>query len=96
MIWLLLILMLSPGLATLMALTRVGMRQFWSAHDRNPPQLRVLEGLPITALLVACITLALCAGPAMRYTTLAAQALYTPAAYIGDILSAQPVGTPAR
>ncbi|MCD6664018.1 MAG: monovalent cation/H+ antiporter subunit D [Comamonas sp.] len=96
MIWLLLILMLSTGLATLTALTRVGMRQFWSAHDRSPPQLRVLEGLPITALLVACITLTLCAGPAMRYTTLAAQALHAPAAYVGGILSAQPVGTPAR
>ena len=94
--WLLLALMLTTGLAALMALTRVGMRHFWAAHDRNAPRLRARESLPIAALLLACMALALGAGPALRYTTQAAQALHAPAPYVGDILSAPPVKAPTR
>lgn len=89
--WALLILMLSTGLVALVALTRVGMRHFWAAHDRTPPRLRVLEGLPIVALLAACIGWAAGAAPAMRYTAQAAHTLYAPTPYVDGILSAQPV-----
>lgn len=94
--WLLLALMLGTGLATLMALTRVGMRHFWAAHSRSRPVLRVLEGLPIAALLAACISLAVFAAPAMRYTLLAAHALHAPAPYVESILSARPVEGAAK
>lgn len=95
MTWLLLALMLSTGLVALMALTRVGMRHFWAAHDRNPPRLRLLEGAPIAGLLAACIALTVGAAPAVRYATQAAQALHAPASYVGGILSAQPAPFPA-
>lgn len=94
--WLLLALMLSTGLAALLALARVGMRHFWAAHDRLPPRLRTVESLPVLGLLAACIALAIWAGTAMHYTTQAAQLLHDAGPYIGNILSTPPVGAHAR
>ena len=96
MTWLLLALMLVTGLATLMALTRVGMRHFWAAHSRSRPVLRVLEGLPIALLLAGCISLAIFAAPAMRYTLLTAQDIHAPLSYVDSILSAQPTKGPGQ
>ena len=55
--WTLFVLMIATGLLALIALTRVGIRHFWSTHVGVAPQLRVLEGLPI-AVLLASVTCA--------------------------------------
>lgn len=91
--WMLLALMLATGLAALTALTRVGMRHFWAAHDRRPPQLRLQEGLPIAALLTTCIALAVGAGTALRFTTQAATSLHTPYSWANGILGTPPLPT---
>jgi multicomponent K+:H+ antiporter subunit D len=93
--WALVALMVASGLLALIALTRSGIRHFWSAQGRATPQLLVLEGLPIAILLVACAALAWKAGPVMRYTQATADALHAPAIYVRSIMTAAPVPTPA-
>ncbi len=93
--WALLALMVATGLLSLTALTRTGMRNFWAASERLAPRLHVLEGLPVAALLLACVALTLRAGPAMRFTEAAANALHAPQTYIRAVLDARPVPAPA-
>ncbi len=93
--WLFAMLILS-GLAASIALVRAFIAYFWSVQERPQPVLRVIEVLPITLLLAACVTLALRGESVMRYTLQTARTLHTPKAYIGAIFDAQPVGWPRR
>ena len=93
--WTLLGLMIATGLLALMALTRSGIRHFWASHDRPTPQLRVLEGLPIAALLGACVTLTLQADGVMRFTEATANALHAPGTYVRAVMSAAPIPSPS-
>ena len=93
--WTFMALLIASGLLALIALSRAGIRHFWAAHDRPTPQLRVLEGLPIAALLAACIGLTFAAAPAMRFAQATANALHAPDTYVRAILSAKPVPAPA-
>jgi multicomponent K+:H+ antiporter subunit D len=88
--WALLALMIATGLLALIALTRAGMRHFWAAHGRAAPRLRVLEGLPIAALLAACVVLTVQAGPVMAFTQATANALHAPGTYVRAVMSATP------
>ena len=92
--WTLFVLMIATGLLALIALSRAGIRHFWSTHVGVAPQLRVLEGLPIAALLALCITLTLLAGPVMRFTQATADALHSPGTYIRAVMQAQPIPGP--
>ncbi|WCM91546.1 monovalent cation/H+ antiporter subunit D [Acidovorax sp. NCPPB 2350] len=93
--WALFALLIATGLLALLALTRTGMRHFWTTHDRPPPQLRVLEGVPIALLLAGCIGLTLKAGPVMDFTQATAHALHAPGGYIQAVMSARPLPGPA-
>ncbi|MBS7780313.1 monovalent cation/H+ antiporter subunit D [Acidovorax sp. CCYZU-2555] len=93
--WTLLTLLIGTGLVGSIALIRVGMRHFWASHDRNTPQLRVAEGLPIAALLLCCVAMTVQAGPVMRYMQNAADALHSPGTYIHGVLTQAPVPNPA-
>jgi len=84
--WLFVLLLLGGGLASLVAMTRAGIRHFWSAAPREAPRLRLAEGLPVVALLLACLALTMGAGPAMRYANEAARALHAPRGYADDVL----------
>lgn len=92
--WMLMALLIGTGLLGLIALTRAGIRHFWTTHDRPAPQLRVLEGLPIAALLLACAALTVQAGPAMRYAQSTADALHDPSAYVAAVMAAEPLAGP--
>ena len=92
--WSMMILMISTGLIALIALTRVGIRHFWASHDRPAPQLRVLEGLPIALLLIACFVLTFKASAVMSFTQATANALHAPSTYVRAVMSAQPVPSP--
>ncbi|QEA11601.1 monovalent cation/H+ antiporter subunit D [Comamonas flocculans] len=94
--WWLLALMLLTGFMALLAMTRVGIRHFWAAHDRRAPQLRMLEGLPIAGLLAACVALVVQAAAVMHYTSQAARALHAPVQYIEEILATPPREAPGR
>ncbi len=93
--WALLALLIGSGLLALLALTRAGMRNFWAASGRATPRLHALEGLPVAALLLACAALALRAGPALRFTEAAANALHAPETYIRAVLDTRPVPPPS-
>lgn len=78
---------LLSGLASLIALSRVGMRLFWSVAGRATPRLRVLEATPVAALVLVCLGLTLAAGPVSRYLDSAGRSLHQPDTYIRAVLS---------
>ncbi|HWW48305.1 MAG TPA: monovalent cation/H+ antiporter subunit D [Xanthobacteraceae bacterium] len=65
--WVLLVVIVLSGLATIIALTRAGMRTFWSPIERTVPRVRAIELLPVAALLLFCLTITVQAGPVMRF-----------------------------
>jgi multicomponent K+:H+ antiporter subunit D len=87
--WLFTGVLLGCGLLTLIALTRTGIRTFWSEMQREPPRVRAPEGLPLVALLTACGVLTLAAGPAMEFARATAQSLYDRRGYIDAVLGAE-------
>ena len=89
--WLFTGVLLGCGLLTLIALTRTGIRTFWSEMQREPPRVRAPEGLPLVALLTACGVLTLAAGPAMELARATAQSLYDRRGYIDAVLGAEVV-----
>ena len=89
--WGWLALLIVSGLLALLALTRTGMRHFWSAQDRPDPTLRLIEGLPIAALLAACALMTIYAGDVVQFTEATAQGLHHPAGYIEAVMRAAPV-----
>ena len=85
--WGMLALLLLSGLAAVIALGRAGVRIFWASEEHSVPRVRMIEIVPVAALLTVCIGLTVLAGPAMRYMQDAAQALYAPRPYIDEVLS---------
>ena len=77
--------LLLSGLASLIALSRLGVRLFWD-NERPVPHLQWLEAGPVVVLLLLCATLALAAGPAMSYFTATADMLHDSASYIDSVL----------
>ena len=94
--WVLLALILVSSLLALMALSRTGIRFFWTPVGRNPPVLRVIEYLPVAVLIFLCIGFTVFAENVMHYTSATASALYPPTGYINAVMSAQPLLTPTN
>ncbi|HET8692902.1 MAG TPA: monovalent cation/H+ antiporter subunit D [Steroidobacteraceae bacterium] len=86
-VWLLAVAVLGSGLAGLIALSRVGMRLFWSVAARQTPRLRLLEAAPVGMLVLLAGGLALFAGPVNTYLDAAARSLHRPDAYLHAVLS---------
>ena len=93
--WMFMTLLILSGLAATIALSRTGIRYFWSyPEDRPAPRLRVVECLPIGLMIGACILLTMRADPVMRYLQATAEGLYAPAEYISSVLSTRPHAGP--
>jgi multicomponent K+:H+ antiporter subunit D len=88
--WIFVAAMLGTGLAAIIAVTRVGMRLFWSVVGRTTPRLRVIEAGPVAMLLLLCVALTIAADPVMSFTQAASRGLSAPQTYIDAVLSAQP------
>ena len=86
-VWLLCAAVLASGLAGLIALSRVGMRLFWSVAARQTPRLRLLEAAPVAMLVLLAGALTVFAGPVNRYLGEAARSLHRPDAYVHAVLS---------
>jgi len=86
--WLLMGGILISGLAGVVALSRTGVRVFWGSGDRTTPRLRLVEAVPVSALIALCIALAAFAGPVMGYLTSAAQSLDRPKDYVEAVRGA--------
>ncbi len=85
--WALLVLLIFSSLATLIAMTRAGMRVFWTPPDRAVPRVRPIEIAPIAALLLVCATLTVQAEPVMRYLQAAAESVHEPQHYVRSVLT---------
>ncbi|MEJ8812609.1 monovalent cation/H+ antiporter subunit D [Variovorax ureilyticus] len=92
--WSFLVLLLMSGFFTLIALSRTGIRHFWTQEHGNLPSLPALEVIPVGLLLAACLALALGAGPAMQHAVATADGLRTPTAYRDAVLHAREVTSP--
>lgn len=88
--WIFMGAMLSTGLAALVALTRIGMRLFWSVVGRNTPRLRVIEAAPVATLVLLCVGLTVAAEPVMAFLQAAADGLASPQTYIDAVLATDP------
>ncbi|HET7753705.1 MAG TPA: monovalent cation/H+ antiporter subunit D [Anaeromyxobacteraceae bacterium] len=83
--WVFLGVLVGTGFASLFALTRTGIRIFWSPA-REGPRIRLAEGVSIVVLLAACIGLTVAAGPVSRYALDTARALHSPGGYVDAVL----------
>jgi multicomponent K+:H+ antiporter subunit D len=84
--WALVIALLAAGLAGLIALSRIGIRLFWTVTERTTPRLRVIEAGPVAFLLVLTMILTASASPVMTYLESAARTLHDPQMYIDAVL----------
>ncbi|MBO1074588.1 monovalent cation/H+ antiporter subunit D (plasmid) [Roseomonas marmotae] len=87
--WALLTALVLSGLATVIAMTRAGIRSIW-ATTRAVPRVRVIEIAPVLLLLGLCIGMTASAGSVMRYMQAAAAALHAPQAYVQNVLGETP------
>ncbi|TDF77864.1 monovalent cation/H+ antiporter subunit D [Pseudomonas sp. H9] len=92
--WALVALLILSGLASMIALTRVGIQRFWTPQERPSPALRYYECIPIVVLLGLCIALSVRAEPLLRYTQDTAASLQDPEQYVSAVLSTRPVPGP--
>ncbi|WP_110972619.1 monovalent cation/H+ antiporter subunit D [Pseudomonas huaxiensis] len=92
--WVLVALLVLSGMASLIALVRVGIQRFWTPQERPSPLLRLYECVPIVALLSLCVVLSLWAEPLMRYAQDTAASLGDSSVYIEAVLGTQPIPGP--
>lgn len=84
--WALLAALILSGLATVLAMTRAGIRSLWAATDRSVPRVGVVEIAPVLLLLGLCIGMTAGAGPVLRYMQSTASALHAAPSYVGSVV----------
>ena len=94
--WALMAALILSGLASLVAMLRVGIDVFWASPAPRVPRIAVLEIVPIALLLTLCGALTAGAGPAMDYMQAAARALHAPAGYLHGVMPPAPATAPGR
>ncbi len=95
LVWVLTVAVLASGLASIIALSRMGSRLFWGTQERSTPRLRVIEAGPVALLIFLSAALALVADPAVRYLQATGESLYAPQSYIQAVLPAAATPAPA-
>ena len=93
--WVMLALVIMSGFAALVALSRTGIRMFWTPRDRPAAQLKVLECLPIGLLLTLCLLISFRAEPLARYLQAAASELKDPHGYVQAVHGVRPLPPPS-
>lgn len=94
--WSFLALLIVSGFLSLVALSRTGIRHFWTQPHATMPSLPALEVLPVAALLAACVALTVWAEPVMQHAKATAEGLKTPTAYRNAVLGAKQVPNPVK
>lgn len=93
--WVMLALVIMSGFAALVALSRTGIRMFWTPRDRPAAQFKVLECLPIGLLLTLCLLISFRAEPLARYLQAAASELKDPHGYVQAVQGVRPLPPPS-
>lgn len=91
--WILLFAILVSSLATIIAVTRAGIRTFWTFTDRELPAVRRVELGAVALLIMLCVALTVQAGPVMRFMQATANGLDLSRAYVGAV-QGRPHSTP--
>ena len=89
--WVLIALMVTGGLAAIIALMRLGVRTFWAAGAVTPPRLKMSEAAPVTALVLLCVLLTVQAGTVFDYLGRTVDGLARNADYSARVLGEPPV-----
>ena len=92
--WAFMALLIGSGFLSLIALSRTGIRHFWTQPHATLPSLPALEVIPVAALLAACAALTFGAGPVMQHAEATAEGLRSPAAYRAAVMGATQVRGP--
>ena len=92
--WVLAIAVLATGIVSIIALTRIGMRLFWSPAQRRTPRLNVVEAVPVAFLVLLCLGLTAASGPVMRFFEGTARSLHAPETYIETVLGTRAASEP--
>ena len=91
--WAILAVLILSGFATLVAMTRAGIRSFWASPDRTVPRVRLIEMAPVMFLLIMCAVQTVQAGPVMRFMLATAQSLHAPGGYVRDVMESSEQNT---
>ena len=86
----------AAALLALIALTRTGIRTFWSGVQREPPRVRAAEGCPWWRCSGLRGLLTVAAGPTMAFARAAARSLHDRQDYIDAVLGARGDGARPR
>ena len=91
--WWLVFLIVFAGFASLISMTRAGIRTFWASIEGTVPRVLVIEIAPVMLLLGLTLAMTVQAGPVMRYMQETARILDLPASYIQGVISAPRAGS---
>jgi multicomponent K+:H+ antiporter subunit D len=89
--WLFFALLIVSGLCAAVALMRIGMRHFWTTQERSAPHFSTSEMLPIMALVMVTISLAVFADPVIVYAQSIADSLQMHDLYINAVMRIRPI-----
>lgn len=84
--WILTAAVLMAGIAGLIAMVRTGIRLFWAVTDITIPRLKLIEAIPIGAIILMCALMSWYAGPISTYLEETADQLDVPSTYINAVL----------
>ncbi len=91
-VWVFTAVLMLSGLATLVAMVRVGIQTFWVGTEDSLPKVMALEIAPVLLLIAMAAALTVRAEPVMRYMGATARALDQPQVYVGGVIRAERVG----
>ncbi|KQO78991.1 monovalent cation/H+ antiporter subunit D [Rhizobium sp. Leaf262] len=94
--WWLVFLIVFSGLASLISMTRAGIRTFWGSLEGTVPRVLVIEIAPILMLLGMTLAMTIAAGPIMRYMQETARIGGLPQSYIQGVMTAPRAATNAE
>jgi multicomponent K+:H+ antiporter subunit D len=85
--WLLLAVLLVSGLATLIALVRLGVQTIWATEEEELPRVLAIEMAPVVVLIGLTVLLTVRAGSVMGYLDETARMLVRPNTYVEGVFS---------
>ncbi len=86
--WWLVALIILSGLSALIAMSRAGIRAFWTPVEPSPPRVLLVEMAPVATLLALTLAFTLEGGRAMRFMEATAASLSSPSAYVDGVMEA--------
>ena len=86
--WALMVMLIVPGLAAMIAMARAGVTAFWAEPDRVVPRVRLIEMAPIAVLILLCGIQTIAARSDHAFQAATAQSLHAPQGYVRAVLGA--------